>query len=80
MCWVLTRAAFDVDGDYEGTEVLGAFMNYRAAREAVPARRDLDVAFDGYRHDDDGLLMEYYVTFMEGVTYTVTRTPLDREG
>ena len=79
MCWVVTRARMDEDGDYEGTEVLRVCLRYLAAREAVDGYvRALDVVFDTHRHDDDGLLMEYSVTFTEGVTYTVTRTPLDR--
>ena len=79
MCWVLTRLAMDEEGDYEGTEVLGVYVRYRAALDALEARCVRgDGLFEVHGHNDDGLLMEYSVTFDTGETYTLTRTTLDR--
>ena len=81
MCWVLTRAAFDADGDYESTKVLRVCVGYRVAREALKAELPRSVsymAFEDYEHDEDGQLVVYSVTFPEGVTYTLTRSTLDR--
>jgi len=79
MCWVLTRLAMDEEGDYEGTEVLGVYVRYRAAHDALEARAaKLTELFEVHGHNDDGLLMEYSVTFDTGETFTLTRTTLDR--
>jgi len=79
MCWVLTRGEFDADGDYESTKVLRVCLRYRVAREALKGwTTGRDMAFEDYEHDEDGLLVEYSVTFPEGVTYTLTRSTLDR--